>query len=316
MLGGGVPIEFGPAQVAEAAARLAGRTRRVTVSRLEPDILLVHEYLQHTGSFKARGALNLISAHQQAGTVPPSGVCIASGGNAGLACAWAAAAAGVPATVFVPSTVPAVKLAGLRRYGAEVRLTGQEYADAALACQEYAEQTGTLLSHAYDNPLIAAGAGTCAAELLEQAEVDTILVAVGGGGLLAGTIAATALAGTRVLAVEPTNCRALRQALAAGGSVDVRPDSVAADSLGARRVSRLAFELADQLRVRSVLVNDRDIIAARATLWRDWRIAVEHGGATALAALLAGSYRPAAGERVAIVLCGANTDPADLAALT
>jgi len=302
-----------PAEVAQAAARLAGRIRRVSVSRLNPDVLLVHEYLQHTGSFKARGALNLIETHRLAGTLPPIGVCIASGGNAGLACAWAAAAAGSPATVFLPCTAPPVKLARLRRYGAEVRLTGQEYADAAQACQEYAARTGALLSHAYDNPLIAAGAGTCAAELLEHTAVDTILVAVGGGGLLAGTIAATAPAGTRVVAVEPTNCRALYAALAAGGPVDVRPESVAADALGARRVSRLAFELADQPRVSSVLVDDRDIIAARATLWRDWRIAVEHGGATALAALLAGSYRPAAGERVAIVLCGANTDPADLA---
>lgn len=305
--------EFGPAQIAEAVARLAGRIRPVTVSRLDPDTLLAHEYLQHTGSFKARGALNLISAHQAAGTLPATGVCIASGGNAGLACAWAAAAASVKATVFVPSTVPAVKLAGLRGYGAEVRLTGREYADAALACQQYAERTGTLLSHAYDNPLIAAGAGSCAAELLERSELDTILVAVGGGGLLAGTIAATALAGTRVVAVEPADCRALNAALAAGGPVEVRTDSVAADSLGARRVSRLAHQLADRPRVRSVLVDDRDIVAARATLWRDWRIAVEHGGATALAALLAGRYQPAAGERVAVVLCGANTDPADLA---
>lgn len=305
--------ELGLTQVAEAAARLAGRIRRVPVSRLNPDTLLVHEYLQHTGSFKARGALNLISMHQAVGTLPATGVCIASGGNAGLACAWAAGAAGITATVFVPTTVPAVKLARLRGYGAEVRLTGQEYADAAAACQEYAEQSGTLLSHAYDNPLIAAGAGTCAAELLEQADVDTILVAVGGGGLLAGTIAATAAAGTRVVAVEPTNCRALNAALAAGGPVDVRPDSVAADSLGARRVSDLAYRLADQPRVRSVLVDDREIVAARAMLWRDWRIAVEHGGATALAGLLAGSYRPEAAERVAIVLCGANTDPADLA---
>ncbi|HET6209946.1 MAG TPA: serine/threonine dehydratase [Jatrophihabitans sp.] len=311
-------IEFGLAQVQQAGERLAGQLRRVLVSRLDSSdggsALLVHEYLQHTGSFKARGALNLIQAHHRAGTLPAAGVTIASGGNAGLACAWAAAAVGSRATVFLPSTAPAVKLDRLRSCGAEVHLTGQEYADAEQACLEYADRSGALLSHAYDNPLIAAGAGTCAAELLEHAEVDTILVAVGGGGLLAGTIAATELAGTQVVAVEPSTCRALHAALAAGGPVDVRPESVAADSLGARRVSELAFELADQPRVRSVLVDDRNIVAARAALWRDWRIVVEHGGATALAAVLGGSYRPAAGERVAIVLCGANTDPSDLAA--
>jgi threonine dehydratase len=319
-------VELGPAQVQAAAARLAGSVRSVTVTPMEPvsrsagrsgaQLLLAHEYLQHTGSFKARGAMNLTMAHRQAGTLPEAGVAIASGGNAGLACAWAAAASGSRATVFLPSNAPAVKLARLRGYGAEVHLTGQEYADAAQACLEYADRTGALLSHAYDNPLIAAGAGTCAAELLDQRPggIDTIVVAVGGGGLLAGTIAATAQAGTRVVAVEPENCRAMHAALTAGRPVDVRPESVAADSLGARRVSQLAFELARQARVRSVLVSDLQIIAARQFLWRDWRIAVEHGGATALAAVLSGSYQPAAGERVAIVLCGANTDPADLTA--
>lgn len=325
--GCGMTVEFGPAQVRAAAARVAGFVRPVPITPMGPvpgrptgadaaQLLLVHEYLQHTGCFKARGAMNLTQAHRQAGTLPAAGVTIASGGNAGLACAWAAAACGARATVFLPRTAPAVKLARLRGYGAEVHQTGMEYADAAQACLDYAERSGALLSHAYDNPLIAAGAGTCAAEVLAQraGALDTIVVAVGGGGLLAGTIAATEPAGIRVVAVEPAGCRTLHAALAAGRPVDVPAESVAADSLGARRVSRLAFQLAGQPRVRSVLVDDADIVAARKQLWRDWRIVVEHGGATALAAVLSGNYRPAAGERVAVVLCGANTDPSDLAA--
>ncbi|MGI8667852.1 MAG: serine/threonine dehydratase, partial [Jatrophihabitans sp.] len=276
--------------------------------------LLVNEYRQHTGSFRARGAGTLARAHRAAASMPAAGVVIASGGNAGLACAWAARASGTKATVFLPVTAPAVKLARLRGYGADVRLHGVEYAEALEASREHAERTGALLSHAYDNPLIAAGAGTCAAQVLADLDrrPDTVLVAVGGGGLLAGTVAATAEAGTRVVAVEPANCRALNAALRAGGPVDVAPDSVAADSLGARRVSELAFRLADQPRVRSVLVSDEAIISARRMLWDRWRIVVEHGGATALAALCSGTYRPAENERVAIVLCGANTDPADL----
>ena len=235
---------IGLADVQAAQRRLGDQVRHPPVSRLtDPAIggtvYLMHEYLQHTGSFKARGALNLTAAYRQRTGLPAAGLAIASGGNAGLAAAWAARAAGVPATVFVPVTVPAMKLAQLHRYGAEVRQVGSEYAEALQASQDHAEQSGALLSHAYDNPLIAAGAGSCASEVLAQLpDLDTIVVAVGGGGLLAGTIAATELTGCRVLAVEPEHCQALAAALQAGGPVDVRPVSVAADSLGARRVSR------------------------------------------------------------------------------
>lgn len=314
---------IGPLEVAAAADRIAGRVRGALISRLagpdrEPfggaEVWLVHEYLQHTGSFKARGAINLAEVHRAAGSMPEAGVVIASGGNAGLACAWAARATGTRATVFLPVTAPAVKLARLAGYGADVQLAGSEYAEALAASIDYAGRTGALLSHAYDNPLIAAGAGTCAAEVIGQlgAELDTIMVAVGGGGLFAGTAAATAATGTRVVAVEPEHCRALNAALLAGAPVDVRPDSIAADSLGARRVSRLAHQLAGQARVESVLVSDQAICSARGWLWDRWRIVVEHGGATALAALLSGAYRAEPGERIAVVLCGANTDPADL----
>lgn len=312
------------ADVRAAADRIRGLIRRAPISRAGSELVapglaaasvfLVHEYLQHTGCFKARGAMNLAEQHRRAATMPAAGVVIASGGNAGLACGWAARATGSRATVFLPSTAPAVKIARLRGYGAEVRLVGTEYADALAASVTYARSTGALLSHAYDHPLIAAGAGTCAAETIAELDgrLDTIMVAVGGGGLLAGTVAGTEETGIRVVAVEPERSSALHAALAAGEPVDVPVDSVAGDSLGARRVSRMAYRAALGSAVRSVLVTDAAIIAARGFLWEHWRIVVEHGGATALAALLSGSYQAEPGERIAVILCGANTDPGDL----
>ena len=266
------------------------------------------EFLQHTGSFKARGALNFIQHHRDAGSLPAPGVTIASGGNAGLACAWAAHEAGVRATVFVPETAPAVKVAGLQRLGADVRAVGAEYAEAAEACLDFAAESGALASHAYDHPLIAAGAGTLLEEIREQIpDLETVVVAVGGGGLFAGVATAAREHGIRVVAVEPAGCRALNAAIEAGEPVDVPVRSVAADSLGARRVTALALRAAQEGDVRSVLVDDEAIVAARRALWRDFRIAVEHGAAAALAGLA-----HARGENVAVVLCGANTDPSDL----
>jgi threonine dehydratase len=302
-----------------ASQRIAPQIRRVVLAPMDigaigqPRVELACEFWQHTGSFKARGAANLATFHQRNGTMPDAGIVIASGGNAGLACAWAARTTGTPATVFVPETVPRVKLSRLEAYGAKVQLTGSEYADALAGSIIYAQQTGALLSHAYDHPLIAAGAGTLALEMLEQdKEINTIVVAVGGGGLLAGTIAAVAGMGVKVVAVEPVHCCALNSALQSGRPIDVRVDSIAADSLGARRVSRLAFELARSHGVTSVLVADNEIARTRQALWDDCRIVVELGGATALAALASGAYRPRREERVAAVLCGANTDPSDL----
>jgi len=268
--------------------------------------------MQHSGSFKARGAANLAVAHIEDGTMADRGVVIASGGNAGLACAWAAQATGTRAAVFLPQTAPAFKVAKLRSYGADVQLVGREYADALDASIQYANRTGALLSHAYDNPLIAAGAGTLTAEIIAAQPVDTVIVAVGGGGLLSGTIAAVEGSGIRVVAVEPERCRALNAALEAGGPLDVAVDSIAAASLGARRCSQMAYELALRPEVASVLVSDRAIASARQTLWGSRRLVVELGGATALAALLSGAYSPAPRERVVVVLCGANTDPGSL----
>lgn len=320
-----------------ATDRIAGRVRPVVLSPTDPgefpggpgggraaeacEVWLALEFMQHTGSFKARGAQNFLQAHREAGTLPGAGVTIASGGNAGLACAWAARRQGVAATVFLPATAPAVKVARLRGFGAEVRLVGEEYADALAACEDFAATTGALASHAYDHPLIAAGAGTVLEEIVRQLPgLDTVVVAVGGGGLFAGVATAARHHGVRVVAVEPENCRALHAAIGAGRPVDVTVDSVAADALGARRASAMALHAAGQGDVRPALVSDSEIVRARRALWDHRRIAVEHAAATALAALptatspevAGGGYRPTPGEKIAAVLCGANTDPGDL----
>ncbi|MGH4035461.1 serine/threonine dehydratase [Actinomycetota bacterium Odt1-20B] len=331
------PADLSYAEVAQARTRVAGHTRTVTVSpsdhlgpdhlgpdHLGPDrfgpgvpagaeVFFAHEYLQHTGSFKARGAANFVSAHASSGTLPPAGVVIASGGNAGVACAWAARRHGAVATVFLPTTAPAVKVARLHAFGARVRQVGSEYAEALEAARKYAAESGALESHAYDHPLIAAGAGTLLEEIREaRPDVDTVVVAVGGGGLFAGVTAAAHHHGIRVVAAEPEHCRALNAALAAGEPVAVPVDSVAADSLGARRATPLALDWARRTDSPSVLVPDEAIVAARQLLWDQHRLAVEHAAATACAALRTGAYAPAPGEKVCVVLCGANTDLSDL----
>ncbi|MCQ8770579.1 threonine/serine dehydratase [Streptomyces telluris] len=305
--------------VEQAAARIAGRTRPVAVAPAGPGVpgrvWFALEFLQHTGSFKARGAWNFLAAHREAGTLPRAGVTIASGGNAGLACAWAAQQQGVPATVFLPENAPQVKTDRLRGYGADVRLVGSEYAEALAACEEFARTAGALASHAYDHPLIAAGAGTLLEELRERVPgLDTVVVAVGGGGLFAGVATAARHHGIRTVAVEPEGSRALHAALEAGRVVDVTVDSVAADALGARRVSEAALAAARHKDVTSVLVPDEAIVGARQSLWDGHRVVVEPAGATALAAVTGpgGPYVPAEDETVAVVLCGANTDPGDL----
>ncbi|MFD6468500.1 serine/threonine dehydratase [Streptomyces goshikiensis] len=301
------------AAVRAAAGRIAGAIRPAAVVPAAEGVWYALEYLQHTGSFKARGARNFLAAHHRAGTLPEAGVTIASGGNAGLACAWAARAQEVPATVFLPANAPRVKVERLRGYGAEVRLVGDRYADALAACEEFAAASGALASHAYDHPLIAAGAGTLLDEIRAALPgLDTVVVAVGGGGLFAGIATAAREHGVRVVAAEPENSRALNAALEAGRVVDVAVDSVAGDSLGATRVSADALAAARYEGVRSVLVPDQAITAARRALWEEHRIVVEAGAATALAALRTASQP--LGERVAVVLCGANTDPGDLTA--
>jgi threonine dehydratase len=300
--------------VLAAGQRIAGRIRRTPL--LHPsdrdDTWLKCEHLQHCGVFKTRGAFNRQLAALERGELGEAGIVVASGGNAGLAQAYAARELGVRATVFVPEAAPLVKVQRIRRYGAEVRLVGREYAEAYAAAVAYADQEGAAFAHAYDQPDVAAGAGTLAEEVLaDEPSIDTIVVAVGGGGLYAG-VAAAAHGRARVVAVEPDRCPTLHRAMEAGGPVDVEVGGVAADSLGARRLGDLAFAATRVDPPVPVLVSDDDIVAARQRLWDDHRIVSEHGAATAMAALLSGAYVPADGERVAVVVCGANTDPSTL----
>ncbi len=306
------------ADVDQAARRTAGLTRLTPVMEADPDafpgpVWFKCEFMQHTGTFKARGALNRILASKERGELRPEvGVVVASGGNAGLANAYAAAQLGVPATVFVPAAAPDVKVRKLKAIGVTVVQGGAEYAVAYQAAVAHARETGAVYCHAYDQPEIAAGAGTVGSELLDQVPgVDTVLVAVGGGGLMAG-IAAAVEGDAKVVAVEPATAPTLHAALAAGEPVDVPVSGVAADSLGARSIGDIGFSVAVRAGVESVLVSDDDIVAARSALWDGYRMVVEHGAAAAYAALASGAYVPRPGERVAVVLCGANTDPATL----
>jgi threonine dehydratase len=269
------------------------------------------EYTQHAGSFKTRGMLNQILS---APTVPAAGIITASGGNAGLAAAYAARELGVPAEIYVPVSAPPVKVAKLGKLGARVVQVGNEYAEALAASVSRAAETGALFCHAYDDPAMIAGNGTLGLELLDQVPggFDTVLVAVGGGGLIAGVIAALRSV-AKVVSVEPSTSACLHAALQSGAPVDVPVSGVAADSLGARRAGRLAFDLAVSAGVPTLLVEDDAIVDARRRLWDDYRIVVEHGTAAAYAALTSGVYQPAPGERVVVLLCGANTDPSDLA---
>jgi threonine dehydratase len=306
---------IGRDDVLAARERIAGHVRRTPLLALGGSGWLKLEFLQHTGSFKARGAFNRQLAAAERGELDPAiGVVTASGGNAGMAHAFAARSLGVPATVFVPEATPSVKVDRLHAYGADVRLVGSEYAEAQAAAVAFADAAGAVFCHAYDQPEIAAGAGVLAEELLDDLpDADTVVVAVGGGGLLAGVLAAVD-GRARVVAVEPATAPTLHAALAAGEPVDVEVSGVAKDSLGARRLGAIAWEVAGRSTdLVSVLVGDDAVVAARAELWSEARIASEHGAATAYAALTSQAYRPAPGERVVTVVCGANTDPVTLA---
>ena len=305
------------ADVAAAQARLGTQVRRTPVMRVEADQLarshpafwLKLESLQCTGAFKARGALNSLLAAE----TPPRGVCAASGGNHGQAVAWAARLMGVPASVFVPVTCPSIKLRRLAAYGADVTVIGEVYEESLVSAEHFAAETGALFVHPFDQPLTVAGVGTAALEFSDQAPgLDTILIAVGGGGLLAGALAALAGTSTRVVAVEPLTARCLGGALEAGERVDVAVSGVAVDSLGVRRVGQIAFDAAVAHEVRHIDVTDEAITAAQVGAWEELRIGLEAGGATALAALLSGAYQPQRNEVVGVLGCGGNVDIAAL----
>ena len=305
-----------PSLIEQAADRIQNYVRRTPVIELEPNafglpgqLTLKLELLQHSGSFKARGAFNRLLSQ----TIPATGVVAASGGNHGAAVAYAAQQLGYPAAIFVPKIAAPVKIQRLRDYGANVTVTGEAYADALAASQDYAHSSGALMVHAYDQPEVLAGQGTTGRELEQQApELDTVFIAVGGGGFIGG-IAAWYQGRLKVIGVEPINAPTLSQALAKGKPIDVEVSGIAADSLGARRVGELMFPIAQRYVHEVLTVSDAAIRAAQQALWRELRLVAEPGGAAALAALLSGHYTPAPQERVGVLICGGNTDPASLA---
>jgi len=267
------------------------------------------ELMQHAGSFKTRGAfLNLLTRE-----VPPAGVAAASGGNHGAAVAYAAMKLGVPAKIFVPGISSPAKRARMREYGADLVVTGERYADALAACDAWVPASGALAVHAFDQAETLLGQGTLGTELEEQSpDLDTVLVAVGGGGLIGG-VAAWYAGAARVVGVEPEGAPTLTKALEAGRPVDAEAGSVAADSLAPRRVGELVYPIAERYVDRVVLVEDAAILAAQEALWRVLRVVAEPGGAAAFAALLSGRYAPAPGERVGLVVSGGNTVAVDFA---
>jgi threonine dehydratase len=261
------------------------------------------EYLQHSGSFKARGAFSNLLTRK----VPAAGVVAASGGNHGAAVAYAAMKLGIKATIFVPSVSPKAKTDRIRSYGADLVIGGDRYADALAASQEFAAGSGALQAHAYDQPETLLGQGTLGKEIeADLPAIDTLLVAVGGGGLIGG-VAAWYQGRIRIIAVEPEEAPTLNRALAAGEPVDSPAGGIAADSLAPKQVGRLMFPIAQNYVAQSVLVSDDDIRAAQKSLWDRVRIVTEPGGAAAFAAILSGKYVPAPDERVAVLVCGANT---------
>ena len=284
------------------------RTPVMTLDRSELDLpagplTLKLELLQHSGSFKARGAFTNLLTRE----IPKAGVVAASGGNHGAAVAYAAMRLKKPASIFVPSVSSPAKIARIRDYGADLHVGGNLYAEALAASEAWVQQTGALPVHAFDQNETIMGQGTLAIELEQQApDIDTVLVSVGGGGLVAG-VAAWYAGRVKVIGVEPTTAPTLTKALEAGHPVDAEAGGLAADSLAPRRIGERVFPIAQKYAPRTVLVSDEAIAEAQKTLWRALRIVAEPGGACAFSAITSGAYRPAAGERVAVVISGGNT---------
>ncbi len=304
--------------VAEAGQRIAPHVRRTPTMRaagslgVPADLHLKLELLQHTGSFKPRGAFNLVLSVGD--DVPAAGLVAASGGNHGQAVAWVGRRLGLATEVFVPGVTPAVKRNRIAAYGADVRVVGEMYDDAQQAADARAVETGALLVHPFDRPEIVAGQATVGAEIAEQVDgADTVIVAVGGGGLLAGVAAALGDR-VRLIGVEPAGCASLRAGLDAGRPVRVDVAGVAADSLGSRTIGRLSLAAAQRWLDELVLVTDDEIRSAQRALWEELRLVAEPGGAAALAGARSAGLSLGADERVVVILCGANTDPSAVAA--
>lgn len=314
-LGGGVAAVIDPENIAATYSRIKPHIRVTPVAEADgadfglPPLPLVLklELLQYAGSFKTRGAFaNLLSRK-----VPEAGVVAASGGNHGVAVAYAAMRLGVPARIFVPGVCSPAKIQRIREYGADLVISGDRYADALAASEAWAGRSGALPIHAFDQHETLLGQGTVGLELAAQSpDLDTVLVPVGGGGLIGG-IAAWYRGGVRVIGVEPEGAPTLTRALEAGQPVDAEAGSIAADSLAPRRVGNLMFPIAQAYASRVVLVSDAAIRLAEESLWSALRVVAEPGGATALAALLSGAYRPEPGERVGVLVSGGNTTAVD-----
>ena len=303
------------AQILAAYARIREHIRRTPILAMDGGdfglgafpLILKLELFQHTGSFKARGALtNLMTRN-----VPPAGVVAASGGNHGVAVAFAAHKFNIPARIFVPSIASPAKRQRIEEYGANLVIAGERYADALAASKLWQEKSGAMPIHAFDQLETLRGQGTVGLEFEEQApELDTLLVAVGGGGLIGG-IASWYQGKIRIVGVEPEAAPTLAKALEAGRPVDAEAGGIAADSLAPRRVGELMFPIAQKFVDRVVLVSDDEIRGAQEQLWKVARVAAEPGGATGLAALTSRRYVPAKGERVGVLICGGNTTSVD-----
>ncbi|GLU30224.1 threonine/serine dehydratase [Trinickia caryophylli] len=299
-----------------AAQRIAPYIRTTPVVRLEDgwfgvpgETFLKLESLQVTGSFKPRGAFNRLLSER----LPAAGVIAASGGNHGIAIAYAAQKLGARAEIYVPSLATELKRKILTELGARVVVAGNNYVEALAASDARAAETGALNVHAFDHAATVAGQGTLAIELDAQVpDVDTVLVSVGGGGFIGG-IAAWFGGRVKVVAVEPTQCPTLNRALLARMPVDVDTAGIAADSLGCRRIGDVPFSILLPTVRDTVLVSDEQIRGAQRALWENFRIAAEPGGATAFAALVSGVYARSPGEKIAVVICGGNADPASFA---
>jgi threonine dehydratase len=311
-----VDLPVGPSEIRAAQRRIAADVRRTPLWRLPAaafgvpgaEVWLKLEQLQLGGSFKARGMFNRMRAQ----ALPEAGVVVASGGNAAIAVACAARALHAPCEVFVPEVSSPAKRAVLAALGARVNVAGAAYPEALEACLARQAQSGALLMHAYDQPEVVAGAGTLGLEIEAEAGVpDRVLVSVGGGGLIGG-VAAWFEGRSSVEALEPERAPTLHAARQAGEPVDVPVSGLAADSLGARRVGSIAWEVSRRHVAAAHLLSDEAIRRAQLRLWREWRLAVEPAAALGPAALWEGIVQPAPGERVSLILCGANVDPAVL----
>jgi threonine dehydratase len=304
-------------EIQAAAARIAPHLRRTAVMRmagadlgLAIPLILKLELLQATGSFKPRGAFNTMLST----ALPEAGVVTASGGNHGAAVAYAARALGARAEVFCPVATPAAKTDRIEGYGAVLRRIGAAYDEARIASEARAAETGALIVHAYDQPAVLAGQGTVGMELEADApEATHVLVATGGGGLIGGIAAWYGGTPVQVVSVEPEGCPTLFTALREGRPVPCPVGGVAADSLGARQVGQHMFAVARDHVAAAMLVTDAAIRDAQRRIWEGLRLVAEPGGAAALAALTSGTWVPPEGARVAVVLCGSNTDPAKVA---